>query len=257
MKKDTRLDYIVKLCKNQDNVTISYLAGKLNVSEITIRRDLKLLENLKLIKKERKRVYALESPSINHFINYNIVNEYQKAVNLKKRIGKKAASLIEPGETVFFDSGSTLFYMVKELPDSVPIKAICYGLEIAGILNNKKLIQLVVLGGIYHKETDMFESLSEEEELRNIRAQKAFISAFGIHRQAGLTSGSFFASFIRKKIIQASEKVICLADSSKFGIIECAHFAELKDIHLFITDSGIKNEYVELLKSLGIEIIVV
>jgi len=257
MKKDARLDYIVKLCKGPEKVTIPYLADMLNVSEITIRRDLKLLENLKLIKKERKKVYALESPSLNHLINYNIEKEYQRAVDLKKRIGKKAAALIEPGETVIFDSGSTLFYMVKELPDNIPIKAVCYGLDIAGILNKKRLIQLVVLGGIYHKDTDMFESLSEEEELKNIRAQKAFISAFGIHRQAGLTSGSFFASFIRKKIIQASEKIICLADSSKFGIIECAHFAEMKDIHIFITDSGIKSEYIELINALGVDIIVV
>ncbi|MFW6139213.1 MAG: DeoR/GlpR transcriptional regulator, partial [Spirochaetota bacterium] len=135
------------------------------------------------------------------------------------------------------------------------IKAICYGLKIAEVLNSKRLIQFILLGGMYHKETDMFESFWDYDELDKIRAQKAFISAFGIHKQAGLTSGSFFASSIRRKILESSEKVYLLADSSKFGKIECAHFGGFKGIDTIITDEAISKDYMDFFSDLGIPVI--
>ncbi|MGQ9616842.1 MAG: DeoR/GlpR family DNA-binding transcription regulator, partial [Spirochaetota bacterium] len=83
------------------------------------------------------------------------------------------------------------------------------------------------------------------------------ISAFGIHLKVGLTSGSFFASLMRKRIISSSEKIILLADSSKFGKIEWAHFANIDDIDTIITDSGINNEFIEGIKETGINLIII
>ncbi|MBA7556430.1 Deoxyribose operon repressor [subsurface metagenome] len=103
----------------------------------------------------------------------------------------------------------------------------------------------------------MFESFSEYDVFNNIRAQKAFISSFGIHIKAGLTSGSFFASSIRKKIISSSEKTILLAESSKFGKIEWAHFADVKEVDIIITDTGISNDYINFFNELEIPIIIV
>jgi len=206
MKKDYRLDQIRKICQKSGSTNIKYLAESLNVSEITIRRDIELLEKLRIIKKEKKGIIAIESQSTNDFLHYNIKDKYLDKVEQKKKIGQKAVSMIQPGETIIFDSGSTLFYTIQALPERMPITAICYGLDIAETLNRKQITKLIVIGGIYHKETDMFESLSDHEALSNFRAQKAFVSAFGIHTQAGLTSGSFFASSIRKEIIAYSEK---------------------------------------------------
>ncbi len=255
MKKDTRLDEIVKICEKSGTVTISSLARSLGVSEITIRRDLSLLENLRLVRRKKKGVSAQESQSIHDLLNYHIEEEYNKKTEQKMRIAKKAVNMIKPGETVIFDSGSTLYYLIQALPENIPIRAVCYGLQIAHMLNKKRLLQLILIGGSYQKEMDMFESFTNEEVLKSIRAQKAFISAFGIHKQAGLTSGSFFASSIRKKIISSSEKVYVLADSSKFGVIEHAHFADLHEIDTVITDSGINEEYVKLFQSMNITII--
>jgi len=257
MKKNSRLDQIRKMCQKSGTVSIKYLAESLNVSEITIRRDLELLENLNLVKRERKGAIAIEPQSLNNFLYYNIENEYQKKIDQKKKIGQKAVSLIQPGETIIFDSGSTLWHTVQSLPERIPITAICYGLKIAEVLSKKYITQLILIGGIYHKDMDMFEILSEYDALKNIRAQKAFISAFGIHNNAGLTSGSFFATSIRKKIISSSEKVFILADSSKFGKIEWAHFADLNEIDLIITDKGISEEYIEKFNQLGIQVLIV
>ncbi|RKX96001.1 MAG: hypothetical protein DRP84_02350 [Spirochaetes bacterium] len=257
MKKNTRLDRIVKLCNEKGYVSISELAELLNVSKITVRRDIELLNNLHLIKKVKNGVQPLESQYLADLLNYNIDEACNQNVKEKKEIAKMAITLIDEGDTVFFDSGSTLYYMVKILQDKITITAICYGLKIADILNSKQLTNLITVGGLYHKEIDMFESLTNQNEFNSIRAQKAFISAFGVHPQAGLTSGSFFASSMRKKVISSSEKIILLADSTKFGKIEWAYFASLKEIDLIITDNGLKPQYREYLDKNEINYILV
>lgn len=244
----------MKICRTSGFANIKVLADTLKVSEITIRRDLVLLENLKLIRRGKKGAVPVQSQSLNDFVHYRIDDEYQKKVDQKRKIGQKAVSIIQPGETIIFDSGSTLWYTVQALPDNIPITAICYGLNIAEILNKKHIGQLIIMGGIYHKDTDMCESFSEVDVFGSIRAQKAFISAFGVHPKAGLTSGSFFASLMRKKIISSSDKTILLADSSKFGKIEWAHFADIKDVNMIITDQGIEKEYIEIFSEMGITI---
>lgn len=257
MKKDVRLDEIVNLCKKRGPIHLKDLANELQVSEVTARRDIKLLETLNIIKRKKSIIELIEYPYVQYPPSYDVSSELNKNKEQKIKIAKEAVKLIEPGETIIFDSGSTLIYTARALPENLPIKAICYGLEIASILKNKKILQLIVIGGIYHGDTDMFESLNPEVELRSIRAQKALISAFGVHKTAGLTSGNFFASSIRRKFIDTSEKTILLADSSKLGVIEYAHFADLGEINTIITDNGIDEEYKKEFQRLGIKIIIV
>ena len=257
MKKDARLDEIVKLCKNRGAIHLKHLAKELNVSEITVRRDIKLLETLNILKRRKSIVEINKTLHTPHPIEYDIRNELKKNRDQKIRIASEAVKLIEPGETIIFDSGSTLIYTSEALPNNLPIKTICFGLEIANILKMKSILQLIVIGGIYHREIDMFESLNPEIELKSIRAQKALISAFGVHKTAGLTSGNFFISSIRKKFIESSEKSILLVDSSKLGVIEYAHFADLEEIDTIITDTGISEEYREEFEKLGIKLIIV
>jgi len=257
MKKDARLDDIVKICERDGITTIGMLAEKMQVSEITIRRDLKLLESLKLIRKYKKGYAVADTKHAYDVSSYHIDRELQVHAEKKRDIGIKAASLIKKGETVIFDCGSTILHMVQALPERAPIRAVCYGLNVATALQKKQVQQLIVFGGVYHDEMDTFEGLSETDEIRYVRAQKAFLSAFGIHKQAGLTSGSFFMSSMRKKIISSSEVVVLLADSSKFGVIECAHFADLSTPHLYVTDRDISAEYREILENLNKTLIVV
>ena len=257
MRNNTRLDRIVKLCNEKGFVSIDELAQSLDVSKITIRRDIELLINLNLIQKVKHGIRPIESQKLTDLLNYDIDDACKQNITEKNDIAKKAVSLINEGEIIFFDSGSTLYYTVQSLPAKIPITAICYGLRIANVLNNKQLTNFITVGGLYHKEIDMFESLTNQNEFNSIRAQKAFISAFGVHPQAGLTSGSFFASSIRKKVISSSEKIILLADSTKFGKIEWAYFASLKEIDLIITDNGLKPQYREYLDKNEINYILV
>jgi DeoR family transcriptional regulator, deoxyribose operon repressor len=258
MKKDGRLDEIVQLCEKNGFVSFQQLAKELHVSEITIRRDIDLLETLKLIKKERGGATQINSKVSNPMLHYTIDNSSIYKSDEKKRIGQAAADLVNPGDTLIIDSGSTMNQMAAHIPDGLPISVICFGLRMAQILDNKKISPLIMIGGIYHKQLDMFENISEDTNFfNNVRAEKAFISAFGINKQTGLTSGSFFASSIRKDIIESVDQVILLADSSKFGKIECAHFADIEQLDVIITDKAINKDFVEHFKMLNIQVITV
>ena len=258
MKKDGRVDEIVKLCDKSGFVSIQQLAKQLNVSEITIRRDIDLLETLKLIKKEKGGATVIEQKFATPLIEYSV--EYSSVFRSeeKRRIGKAAVSLIKPGDTMIIDSGSTMNQMVSQIPDGLPITAICFGFKIAQILDQKNISRLIMTGGIYHKQLDMFENIADDGNLfKNIRAEKAFISTFGVNRQTGLTSGSFFASSIRRDIIDSVNQVILLADSSKFGRIECAHFADIKELDIIITDKGIDQSHIDYFRERDITVITV
>jgi DeoR family deoxyribose operon repressor len=255
MKRSERLDYIVKICQESGARSISDLSKLSSVSEITIRRDIALLENLKLLKREKGKAVCV-NPSHGEDSHYKIEKQYAVNREQKSSIGKKAVSLITPGETIIFDSGTTVYYMAEVLPPQLDITAICNGLNIANLLRQRQVKQLIVLGGMYNQEIDLFENISECDVLRSLRAQKAFLSAFGVHEQAGVTSGSFASASMRKKIIAAAEQVILLVDSSKFGKIEWAHFVDLNQIDMIITDKGIDKKYVETLKTLEISLIV-
>jgi DeoR family deoxyribose operon repressor len=257
MKKDGRLDQIVKFCESHGFVSYQQLVEALNVSEITIRRDLELLEKLKLIKRERGGASVVKSQTIFDLVHYSEQTATAEYTEEKKRIGKAAVSRIQTGETIIFDSGSTLFQTVTQLPPEIAITAICYGLKIACALDQKEITQLILIGGMYHKRLDMFESIEDANGFKNIRADKAFISAFGVNKNAGLTSGSFFVSSIRKEIINSADKVILLADSSKFGRIECAHFADLHRVDIVITDTGLDQKYIDILNDLDIRTLLV
>lgn len=257
MKKDGRLDQIVKICESHGFASYQQLSEALHVSEITIRRDLELLEKLKLIKRERGGASVVKSQTVFDLVHYSAESATTEFAKEKIRIGKAAVSLIQPGETIVFDSGSTLFQMVTQLPEKSAITAICYGLKTAVALNQKQTNQLILIGGTYHQRLDMFEGITDTNNFKNIRADKAFISAFGVNKNAGLTSGSFFVSSIRKDIINSTDKVILLADSSKFGRIECAHFADLNTVDIIITDTGISQNYLDILDDMDVHTIVV
>lgn len=255
MKRSERLDYIVKTCQETGATGINDLSQSLQVSEITIRRDIALLENLQLVRREKGKAVCVHSPQPENS-HYKIEKQYAVNKEKKIRIGKKAVSLITPGETIIFDTGTTVYYMAQALPVGLDITAICNGLNIANVLRQKQVNKLIVLGGMYNSEIDLFENISECDNLSALRARKVFFSAFGVHEQAGVTSGSFASASMRKKIISAFETVILLADSTKFGKIEWAHIADLNQIDMIITDDGIDAKYVNLLKNLEIPLII-
>ena len=252
-KKNERMNQIIDILKTKNGDSIKDLATYFNVSEMTIRRDVDTLckegivTNLHgavIMNPENNTPYQLTAALTSHFSE-------------KDRIGKFAASLAVPGDTLIIDTGSTTQYIAKYLPADLPLTVLCYNYNVLSHLLHKPNIKLIFPGGFYHSDTQMFESKEARALIHNTRATKTFISAAGVHESMGITCVNGYEVDTKHAGMQSSFERILTIDSSKFSVIQSAHFANLEEFNTIITDSNISEKWMNLIQGMGITLHIV
>ncbi|MDA3812489.1 MAG: DeoR/GlpR family DNA-binding transcription regulator [Spirochaetaceae bacterium] len=258
MEKNNRHNQIIQFLSDTEYANIGTLAKHFSVSTMTIRRDLKTLEALKLIRlfyggaalnkdfEERTKLNDLK---------YIFQAQHQQKIEEKNRIGKLAASFVSDGDVIIVDSGTTTEIFVRSIPASLSITVVCYTFNILDIVRQRSNWQLVLVGGQYHPSTMMFESEEGLNLIENIRANKAFIAAGGISETLGITCINRYETPTKKAAIRSSAERFLLADSSKFGKVVQSYYAELDEFHTIITDNMLSQEYKEILTGKNINLI--
>ena len=254
MRKKDRLDYIGRQLALKSMVTIKELSEELGVSGMTVRRDLQDLAKdgiLKLI--PGGAVLQRESSIINQQ-EYAITRAKSRMTKEKIKICKKAASLIQEEDTIIIDTGSTTEHLPGFIPQSARLTIVCYALNILlNVYNHHKNSQIIFPGGYFHENTLMFESSESIALIRKIRANKAFISAAGVEDKLGVTCANFYEVGTKRAAIDSSDVKILLVDSTKFDRVTIAHFANLEEFNIVITDAGIPEKYLKILAKSNIE----
>ncbi|NQT60177.1 MAG: DeoR/GlpR transcriptional regulator [Bacteroidetes bacterium] len=253
MKKSERHSYILNLLKLHTFSNVQELSQDLDVSHMTVRRDLDELADLDKVKILHGSVIL--NPVMAGTPNerpYSIITEESVHIAEKQKIGILAASCVEPGDTIIIDYGSTAEYFAKNLPTDIPLTILSYSLNIVSDIASRENCTLIFTGGLFHKNTLSFESPEGLEMIKNFRANKAFVTASGIDHKFGATCSNYYERPTKKALMQSSLKKILLVDSSKFGLIRSDYFADLNEFDEIITDKGIPEEYKEIIKSLGI-----
>ncbi|MDR1930569.1 MAG: DeoR/GlpR family DNA-binding transcription regulator, partial [Treponema sp.] len=174
----------------------------------------------------------------------------------KTAIGRKATGLLLPQETIMLDSGTTTYYLAKEIPGNQNLTIISWALNTLQELIHKPQSNILIQGGIFHPETQMFENNQSLDIIKNSRASKAFITAGGFHSSLGITTPFRYEVETKRAAIKYSMISILLIDSSKFGKVCSAHVTNPENFQIVITDSGIPPEYEEHIRNMGIELIV-
>lgn len=255
MNKNQRLKEIVNILRRRNVVNIKELTAKLHASDMTIRRDLNLLAEDSIV--ELIPGGAIFKPPIESEEKYFVTHEETVRTREKLKIGQKAASLIEPNDTVIIDIGSTSEYAAKFMREDVPVTVLCFTLNILSEIYRKKNCAIIFAGGYYHPETMMFESPEGIELIKRTRADKAFVSAAGIHLDLGVTTVYPHELQTKKAILGSAKTRILVVDSSKFGKIKSVYFAELANFQVLITDDQIPDAFARAVQDLGIRLIVV
>lgn len=256
MSKSKRLNQIVALLKKNRTLSVKSLSNLLQVSEMTIRRDLNMLEADDMIIRSHGKA-SFKNDSDSNSDDYQLRSEKVKMNAEKDRIGKYAATLVEPGDVIIIDNGSTTDKLTKYIPNDINITVLCYNFNVLEQLVKKQYINIILAGGYYHRNDQMFESPHGINLIENIRATKLFISAHGIHKKLGMTCGNSYEVSTKRAILQSAETKILLADSSKFGRVRTAYFAQLNEIDAIVTDSGITQEWREFIEDIGITLYIV
>ena len=254
--KSLRIEKITDELKNKKILSIKELSNTLDVSEMTIRRDIAELEKQDIIDVFYGGV-SLKSIKNGSAQTYQLEKEAGEKTDEKRRIAQKAISLIEPNDAILIDTGSTTGMMMDYFTEDMNQIIYCYALNIINMACSKPNLRVVACGGYYHSNTGMFESEEGSNLINKTYINKVFFAARGISKEVGITTAEPYEVNIKKAALKAGEKKILLADSSKFGKAGYAKYAELEEIDTIITDSGLSSDYKKMIEDRGIELLIV
>lgn len=253
MNYEDRHEFILEvLRKSGGAIRVEDLAKRAGVSGATIRSDLRLLESQHLI----RRSHGLAAPVKQDVIDLPISEKYKINSEAKQAIGRKAASLLNDGDSIILTSGTTAEALAWAFPDDKNISALTSSIRIAGILSSKEKVRTVVLGG-----TLIRNSLSVRDDyslagLDNIHAGKMFFSCDGFDAESGITTAFPEEARLTCRMMECSLEHILLADSSKFGKIGFGKICPLNAIDLLVTDSGLSTAARERIELAGVKVII-
>jgi DeoR family fructose operon transcriptional repressor len=246
-----RLETLLQILARKGYRSVSELSEDLDVSEMTVRRYLDKLEQKELIKRTHGGAFA-GAEMIE--VDYRVRETVRRAE--KEAIGRLAWTLIQPGESVFLDAGSTLAYLAAAMDDTRRITVVTSSTIVLQTLENRANIETILLGGKVHAASHCLVGPIAEETVGQFRFTKAFLGAVGINLEEGLTQSNVEEVPVKKIVAAHSREVIVLADSSKFEQDVLVMFLRLEQVHTVITDSGVKPEHRRSLEDRGIRVLV-
>lgn len=243
-----RLDGILHLIENSKHVTVDLICQEFKVSAATARRDLELLSKQGSIQRVHGGAVALHKspPESPVFQRMNI------QADCKRRIGMATASLINPGETLFLGSGTTVLEVAKNIKNIGELTVITNSLLVIDELIDCKDITLIDLGGIVRRsEFSIIGSLTEAA-LSGLYTDKVIIGIHGIDLEQGLTNHYLPETMTDRKLLQMGKKIIIVADHTKCGLISTSQVAPISIINTLVTDGDAPQEFIKGLEDRGI-----
>lgn len=254
-KKTDRINQLIEIIRTKNGASIKELASLLDVSEMTIRRDLAVLEKNNIVNNVYgAAIYNPVNKQTQLDSNYELSSAQTTQDSEKRKIGAFAASLIEPKDIVVIDTGSTTEMLAQSIDDNLEATILCYNSNIFNSLKMKENLSLLFSGGRYHPKTQMVESAEGISLITSMRFTKAFVSAAGIHLNLGVTCAYPYEVPTKKAILQSSVQKILLLDSSKFDEVKPAYFADLKDFDTIITDDSLPEEWKQEIEKMNIKL---
>ncbi|WP_053955225.1 DeoR/GlpR family DNA-binding transcription regulator [Inediibacterium massiliense] len=250
MLQAERRNYIIKHLKEKGKVVVEDLASILDTSPMTIRRDLKYLEENNLI--TRTHGGAVLHDMLTEEVPYGQkTSEHTKE---KKRIAQYAASLIKEGHTIILDAGTTNMEIAKKIKDIKNLKVITTDLVIALFLSKFSAIQVFCTGGFIQGSTGTCLGPNTKDFLEQVYADIAFLGTSSADVKEGLTTPTIEKARIKRQIIQSAEETILVTDHFKFGKKSFAKICSLESLSQIITDEGLDEKIVNKIKQLGVEV---
>jgi DeoR family transcriptional regulator, fructose operon transcriptional repressor len=228
------------------------LARQHNVAAITVRRDLIWLEKAGFL----KRVHGGAIPNDNPLSVIHIKVRMRSAMDEKRTIARAAIDMIQTGEHIFLDAGSTCHFLAEALPEDRDLTVITHSLDNAHVLSQKRGIRTIVLGGELDTRLNAFVSPMTETALAAFHADKAFLGAMGIDIKRGISNNNLSEERIKLLMASNARETFVLADSSKLGKVTFRSVLQLSRISHVITDNGASKRFCATLRRKGIQVII-
>lgn len=253
MKPTDRQLSIVDRVRADGRVTVVDLADTHHVSEMTIRRDLEVLEEAGLV----RRVHGGAIAGWNRGYEPPFALRVSQNSEAKARIARRVASLIEEGETVFLDNGTTAMAIAHELASRPDLTIITPNLRAADILLDGTGPRVVCLGGIVRRGERAVIGAVAERNLNEFYFDSSILGVAGVSLQAGLTEFNLDDAALKRIAIEHARRTVIATDRSKLGQITLAAVAPLSRISLLVTDAPEDDDLLVALRQTGAELALV
>ncbi len=251
-----RKKYILEEISTQNKVVVSKLSKKFNVSEVTIRKDLEQLQKKRMLLKVRGGAISIPK-NCNDDDDDDLIEKESKNIEIKKKIGKYASTLVNEGDTIVIDSGSTTMELARNLLTKKNITVLTNSIPIAKFLSQNIYCTVMIPGGVVRSKSLSVIGPLSEEFFSNYYCDRLFLGVDSFNISKGLSTPSIEEARINISMINSSKEVIVVADSSKFNKRGFAHICHLNQINTLITDSSIPTDQKEELIKSGINVFIV
>ncbi len=244
---------ILERLEEKGQVDVTELSKTLGVSEVTIRNDLKRLEQKNALIRARGGAFKIDRVGM----DFTLSDKNKQNYDQKRKIGKAAAKLVEEGDTIILDSGTTTMEIAKNLSSIAELTVITNALNIANQLADHPRANIIIPGGFLRKNSLSLIGSTAEDSFKNYFCDKLFLAVDGFSTTFGLSTPNVEEAHLNRIMISISKQVIVVADSSKFHKRSFAFIGPVAGIDVLITDEGIPSDDQKKLESAGVKLIIV
>ena len=244
-----RMRIITELVSQNMSVKVVDLVAQFGVSNETIRRDLELLERQGIVRRVYGGAVKAQSESVQSY-----QERISHRITEKEAIGKLAADIVQDGDTIIIDVGTTALEFAKNLLTKNNLTVITPSLSAALLLLNNSNARVIVTGGELEREEPYLTGPIAKDAFRRYHAHRAFISVGGISKERGLTDYNELEVETRKVMLKSASQIIGLVDSSKMGVVATSIISDIDTLDILVTDNGISNEMKEFIEGFGVNL---
>jgi DeoR family transcriptional regulator of aga operon len=250
---DERRQHILSLIQDNGRVLVGELSRDLGISQITIRKDLEYLQSKRLVQRTHGGALRIQSSAL---FDPSLQEKQKQHSEEKHRIAAAAVKMVEEGQCVMLDSGTTTTAIAHELRKFSQLTVITNAVNIAAELASTNL-EIILIGGSLRKNSFSLVGPLAEDVLEEMHADILFLGVDGFDPDIGLTTPNLLESRVNRAMVKAARQVVAVCDSTKFTKRSLSRIVPPTAVHCVITDENIPRETAEALRAHNIEVVLV
>ncbi|HWW07851.1 DeoR/GlpR family DNA-binding transcription regulator [Collimonas sp.] len=243
-----RKQHLLEILERDGQIVAKLLSEQLGLSEDTIRRDLRQLAKEGLL----QRVHGGALPASPATATF--VERQQISSAAKPAIGRAAAAMIQPGQVVFIDGGTTAVQLARQLPPALRATVVTHSPSIALELLEHPQIEVIMIGGRLFKHSIVSVGAAAIEAIGQIRADLYFMGVCSLHPEAGISTGDYEEACVKRALCNAALKTVVLASPEKLDTASPFQIAPLTQVSEIVVNAGVAESLIAPYRKMGIAV---
>jgi DeoR/GlpR family transcriptional regulator of sugar metabolism len=246
-----RRQTITTILKKRGSLRVTEMSDRLGVSEVTLRKDLATLEEMGVLERTHGGAVLADQTDVGGLLS----TRKRNASEAKHGIAHAARGLVNHGETVFIDSGSTCAELARLIVD-MELRVVSNALDVLVLLADRPGIALHATGGAFRHHAGSFIGHDAEEAVAKMHFDHAFLGATGVSPDGRFSSQNSIEAQLKRRVVASATTSVVLADASKLGRNAFSEFATMSEVDILITDAAADEETVAAFRTEGMDVIV-